>query len=263
MTVKERPILFSGPMVRALLDGSKTQTRRVMKKQPYISRTNPPQFSDVEVGDLFICPDYCPTTPVRGRVIAECESIGAYHCMGQKTFAEKHSPYGVPGDRLWVRESGVISKLRGTLEKPGLFRHDVPTTPTIGHYWVEETRSTGASYNVAGCPRSSALLSYGAKACPSIHMPRWASRITLEVTGVRVERLQDISEADAAAEGVESLRNEGEYWKHYLESTASCDALICLSARESFRTLWDSLAALGADWQANPWVWVVEFKRVT
>ena len=94
-------------------------------------------------------------------------------------------------------------------------------------------------------------------------MPRWASRITLEVTGVRVERLQDICEADARAEGVESLRNEGEYWKHYLESTASCDALICLSARESFRTLWDDLnEARGYGWDANPWVWVVEFKRV-
>ncbi len=92
-------------------------------------------------------------------------------------------------------------------------------------------------------------------------MPRWASRITLEVTGVRVERLQDISEADAAAEGVESLRNEGEYWKDYVRSTTRCDELTCLTGRESFRTLWDSLAAPGADWDANPWVWVVDFKR--
>jgi hypothetical protein len=237
--VKERPILFSGPMVRAILEGRKGQTRRVMKKQPYISRTNPPHFSDVEVGDLFICPDYCPTTPVRGSVIAECESIGTYHCMGQKTFAEKHSPYGVPGDRLWVRET---------------FAHMYR-----GNAVPEARRPEDVVYRADGLTPDE--YAYGSWK-PSIHMPRWASRITLEITGVRVERLQEISEVDAAAEGVESLRNEGEYWKHYLESTASCDALICLSARESFRTLWDSLAAPGADWQANPWVWVVGFKRI-
>jgi hypothetical protein len=243
--MKERPILFSGPMVRALLDGSKTQTRRVMKKQPYISRTNPPHFSDVEVGDLFICPDYCPTTPVRGSVIVECESIGTYHCMGQKTFAEKHSPYGVPGDRLWVRETFLYVG-------PGS-GSDLPS--------YREERANPENHKAANCWFRASRPDETLVWTPSIHMPRWASRITLEITGVRVERLQEISEVDAAAEGVESLRNEGEYWKHYLESTASCDALICLSARESFRTLWDSLAAPGVDWQANPWVWVVEFKR--
>jgi hypothetical protein len=237
MTMKERPILFSGPMVRAVLDGSKTQTRRVVKPQPHH-----------DVGSITVA-HYEPTV-VNWRGEEEPGSVifGAYSEDG--SWGCK-CPFGAPGDRLWVRESGVISKLRGTLEKPGLFRHDVPTTPTIGDYRVEETRAPGASYNVAGCPRSSALLSYGAKACPSIHMPRWASRITLEVTGVRVERLQDISEADAESEGIDFLRHVP-------------DADETLTPSQLYMCLWDGLKpAAGAAWADNPWVWVVEFKRVT
>ena len=242
--MKERPILFSGPMVRALLDGSKTQTRRVVKAQP------PMDCGFVETAF------YNPIVIDRnGDEQPGPEIFGAYSEDG--SWGCK-CPYGAPGDRLWVRESGVISKLRGTLDRPGLFRHDVPTTPTIGDYWVEETRAAGASYNVSGCPRSSALLSYGAKACPSIHMPRWASRITLEVTGVRVERLQDISEDDAKAEGARlyAAANELSHggWSHD-------EWHVHASAKESFIRLWNGLAAPGSDWNANPWVWVVEFKR--
>jgi hypothetical protein len=235
MTIKERPILFSGPMVRALLDGSKTQTRRIVKP--------------TGAHHIF---QFRGTDDTRGAD----EPTGEWAWGSSESVVSKHirCPYGKPGDRLWVRESGVISKLRGTLEKPGLFRHDVPTTPTIGDYWVEETRAPGASYNVAGCPRSSALLSYGAKACPSIHMPRWASRITLEVTGVRVERLNDISEDDAKAEGCAPA------WIDV--DGVNVNANSKPTYVQGFARLWRDLNG-DASWEANPWVWVVEFKRVT
>jgi hypothetical protein len=238
--MRELPILFSGAMVRALLDGSKTQTRRVVKHQP------PDDVAPITVAH------YEPTV-VNWRGEEEPGSVifGAYSDDGD--WGAK-CPYGAPGDRLWVRETHDVNRLgvetfpsgrerfyAGIAYKADDGRHEADITERL-YKTLDEKESRGWT--------------------PSIHMPRWASRITLEVTGVRVERLQDISETDSAAEGVESLRNEGEYWKHYLESTASCDALICLSARESFRTLWDSLAARGADWQANPWVWVVGFKRI-
>jgi hypothetical protein len=242
--MKERPILFSGPMVRALLDGSKTQTRRVVKRQPHD-----------DVGPITVA-HYEPTV-VNWRGEEEPGSVifGAYSEDG--SWGCK-SPFGAPDDHLWVRESGILMKLLGVMERPGLFRHDVPTTPTVGHYWVEETRAAGASYNVAGCSRASALLSSGgAKVCPSIHMPRWASRITLEITGVRVERLQDITESDAHNEGAIHGPLLPMGW-----SKAGCvgdDAAM----RSRFAVLWDGLAAPGSDWDANPWVWVVEFKRLT
>ncbi len=230
-------------MVRALLDDRKKQTRRVIAHQPADGWAFdvPPQFGRIT-----------SSHPKKGR-------FGAFIRRGVGSdfpqFDLLPCPYGMPGDRLWVRESGVISKLRGTLEKPGLFRHDVPTTPTIGDYWVEETRASGASYSVTGCPRSSALLSYGAKACPSIHMPRWASRITLEVTGVRVERLQDISEQDAIAEGI--AKTASSFWSTYGRNGVDGT----YSPRSSFRCLWESISGEGS-WDANPWIWVVEFKRV-
>ncbi|PRZ56625.1 hypothetical protein BX589_101275 [Paraburkholderia fungorum] len=243
--MKERPILFSGAMVRALLDGSKTQTRRVMKKQPYISHTNPPQFSDVEVGDLFICPDCFPTTPVRGSVIAECKSIGTYHCMGQREFAEKHSPYGVPGDRLWVRET-----FQGPMWEEGTWDPD-----------TDYHKPEFCEYRADGGPMPDYVdfednLHQGWK--PSIHMPRWASRITLEVTGVRVERLQDISEDDARAEGAREC-----------DPVSGREVILAgASQRGSFvlhyRDIWDSFnAARGYGWNMNPWVWVIEFRRLT
>jgi hypothetical protein len=253
--VKERPILFSGAMVRALLDGSKTQTRRVLKKQPYISRTNPPQFSDIEVGDIFIFPDYFPTTPVRGSVIAECKSIGTYHCMGQREFAEKHSPYGVPGDRLWVRETwhahwgpptpgARIVTDAAVRQQDGSIAQASADEPLSVHY---------AADTASDAP-------FGRKWKPSIHMPRWASRITLEVTGVRVERLQSISDEDARAEGTpcyvcdRALDGDGD---------ADCHCFHRQASASDFRILWDSLnAERGYGWDINPWVWCISFRRV-
>jgi len=207
-------------MVRALLAGSKTQTRRIVKPT---GAHHIFQFRGME----------------EARGADEPTGEWAW-CRAEKVVSEHiRCPYGKPGDRLWVRET---------------FAHMYR-----GNAAPETRQHEDVVYRADGFTPDEYV--YGSRK-PSIHMPRWASRITLEVTGVRVERLQDISEEDAAAEGVESLRNEREYWKNYLESTADCDALICLSARESFRTLWESINGREA-WDANPWVWVVDFKRVT
>ncbi|WP_406867247.1 hypothetical protein [Paraburkholderia fungorum] len=235
--MKERPILFSGPMVRALLDGSKTQTRRVVKPAGahhifQFRGTDEARGADEPTGEWAWC---------------RAEHVVSDHIR---------CPYGKQGDRLWVRETwhahwgpttprARIVTEAAVRQSDGAIAHASASEPLSVHYAAD----------------SEGTAPFGRKWKPSIHMPRWASRITLEVTGVRVERLQDISEADAAAEGVESLRNEGEYWKDYVRSTTRCDELTCLTGRESFRTLWDSLAAPGADWDANPWVWVVDFKR--
>jgi hypothetical protein len=178
--MKERPILFSAPMVRALLGGSKTQTRRVVKPQPDRGEWPWPDMSDAE----------------RSAWTTSC-------------------PYGQPGDRLWVRETHM------DLGACYLYRADAA---------AEQERAIVA-------PRQPWR--------PAIHMPRAASRITLEITGVRVERLQDISEADAVAEGVRnSLHMPGGRF-----------------ANENFAHLWWAINGDGS-WEANPWVWVVEFKRV-
>jgi hypothetical protein len=180
-------------------------------------------------------------------------------------------PFGEPGDRLWVRESGVINKLAAPEDpaKPGLFRHDVPARPDIGYYWMESTRATGARYNVAGCSRAAVLLSPSAKACPPIHMPHWASRITLEVTGVRVERLQDITEFDAIDEGALDLDKDWllqHFYEYFVELAATppeAASPVGPSPRKRFEKLWDSLnAERGYGWDRSPWVWVVEFERI-
>ncbi|MFT0167542.1 hypothetical protein ACLKMY_00740 [Paraburkholderia mimosarum] len=219
--MKERPILFSGPMVRAILDGRKTQTRRVVKPQPYIDEM-----------DNFVWNGWNFGQNARG--VPHIQAL-ASPVPWNKT-KRVLCPYGAPGDRLWVRETWNFANtaIGSAREEDGPFTYATyPAYPTIDGKWK-----------------------------PSIHMPRYASRLSLEITNVHIERLQGISEADAAAEGVESLRSEGEFWKDYLRSTARCDELICLNARDSFWTLWDSLnAARGFGWEKNPWAWVVEFRR--
>lgn len=188
--MKERPIIFSGPMVRALLDGRKTQTRRIVKPQPRYD-------------------------------IVQCEGgIGFYEKTPNPTssgYSVFGCPYGVPGDRLWVRETWRPSQVDGVA-------------------WYAETCGDESHHRWR----------------PSIHMPRWASRITLEITGVRVERVQSISREDAIAEGCdeESLGSQ-----HCIDGMpAPC---------VWYMDLWNSLnAARGFGWDANPWCWVLEFRRV-
>lgn len=199
--MRERPILFSGPMVRALLDGTKTQTRRVVKvslKTPGLSAClHPP------VGE-----------PRPNTAVELC-------------------PHGRPGDRLWVRET--------------FCRIDGQTRP-----WIETDYR--ATYKTGD--RLGDLMGIRKKWTPSIFMPRHASRILLEITKVRVERLNDCSRADARAEGCD----HDDPCDHKLRT---CAEIGCAGAdyRIGFRNLWESINGVGS-WDANPWVWVIEFQRV-
>jgi hypothetical protein len=223
--MKERPILFSGPMVRAILDGRKTQTRRVAKSQPH-----------ADVGAIRV-EHYHPTIIDRlGDDAPGPEIFGAYSEDG---LWGCKCPYGQPGDRLWVRET-----------------------------WNWEKNAIGAARDEDGPFAYAAGLASGSsidgKWRPSIHMPRWASRITLEITGVRVERLQHISEVDAIAEGIERHYNG---WRPYTtifyEEDGVTPANYLRDPRESYRQLWNSLnVAHGFGWDVNPWIWVVEFRRL-
>jgi hypothetical protein len=231
--MKARPILFSGPMVRALLDGSKTQTRRVVKP--------------VGAHHLF---------QFRG----EDEARGADEPTGEWAWCRAEHvvsdhircPFGKPGDRLWVRETWAIECLGR-----------IGTSEGYDCSYELEYRADGATHEFEcppGTDDSAYLRAYDRMRgdwWPSIHMPRWASRIALEVTGVRVERLQEISETDAFAEGVDNTMCAKAV------SRAPSRATLLPMTVHGFAHLWNSLAAPGADWQSNPWVWVVEFKRVT
>lgn len=216
-TVTDRPILFSGPMIRAILDGQKTQTRRVVKNQPADAEGCEGQVAGP------VCLDMEPWTHFFRWLLPSGISAG-FLC-----------PYGQPGDRLWVRETWGLHG-RGDYT-----------------WWCRDSIK-GRTADDLLC---SYELAYAADATseydhwrPSIHMPRWASRLTLEVTSVRVERLQDITEDDARAEGAAAEPSE-----------ALADSPVGLSAREAFADLWSSING-SESWASNPWVWVVNFKRV-
>jgi len=243
----ERSILFSAAMVRALLSGTKTQTRRALRMQP-------PDDSGL------MCGPYNPTVIRRGEEEPGSETFGAFTEEGSWATP---CPYGKPGDRLWVRETfycdnafypdgvGVNCLWREVNGK----RAAIP---------IEEQRAEmleSMYYRADGEPEWE-----GAEEPtpwrPSIHMPRWASRITLEITEVRVQRLQDISEVDALAEGVEPTV-VGAGWRRYDDPDCEVVGLIpCCTPVESYRSLWEHLS--GPDsWDANPWVWAISFKRLT
>ncbi|MFW4678914.1 hypothetical protein ACOAPW_30805 [Pseudomonas aeruginosa] len=192
-TPRERPILFNDQMVRAILDGRKTVTRRIVKPQPSL-----------------------PTThwwPSNGRG-PQWMADGPSEATGgtRQTWGWKECPFGKPGDRLWVRETFADIGCRLT------YRADL--------------------YDGAHCMVK--------KWIPSIHMPRSASRVLLEITAVRVERLQDITPNQCIAEGA---------WREKDKELGRGQEAIA-----AFADLWRST---GGDWDANPWVWIVEFKRVT
>jgi hypothetical protein len=224
--MKERPILFSGPMVRAILDGRKSQTRRVVKPQP------PPECSiHYPLGNESWLPA-CERTALRHTWEAWggalYESRPKHYLCGIRTVA---CPYGAPGDRLWVRETWASFGDSASITPP------VPHQCQIRYHadnvceWRDVPQGSRGLY-----PDASFRLR------PSIYMPRWASRITLEITGVRVERLNAITAGDAEQEGV--------------------DARECCRV-EAFERLWDSInAKRGYGWAVNPWVWVIKFKRI-
>ncbi len=212
--VKERPIIFSAPMVRAILAGAKSQTRRVVKGAPAEWAPVQPQVYSPTVIDRHGYEQPGPTAYGAGNADGECW----IRC-----------PYGQPGDRLWVREAWG---------EP--WHHAQPRC----FYRASDDGWMGSHPDFDGWR-------------PSIHMCRWASRITLEITSARVERLQAISEADAAAEGVTPKWEPG-FSGRLMEALGGFSFRPAASA---YADLWESLHGPGS-WDANPWVWVVEFKRI-
>lgn len=223
--MKERPIPFTGPEVLAVLEGRKTQARRPIKPQPSV----------VEGGTAFF--------------------VG--HGQGGPGSLDRiiRCPFGQPGDRLWVRET--FSRRDDT--RIVAYRADGECGAWLDdgdgeRIWnrhggiIEVPGSGGPSWGLAN---------YGGRWRPSIHMPRWASRITLEVTRVRVERVQEISEEDAKAEGT-LLLVEG-----VIVPGSVPPERVALTHRDFFQDSWDrTYAKRGSWWASNPWVWVVEFKRI-
>jgi hypothetical protein len=212
--MRERPILFSAPMVRAILEGRKTQTRRVMKPQPEGF------WGSMEyafAGGVLQC-------------VATRDGKPRDHYIA--------CPYGIPGDRLWVRETAIITPKHW--DDMRTFTH---RDSEGDKRWVQY---------LATSPSMDAAKDYGLKVSPSIFMPRWASRIALEITNVRVQRLQEISEEDAGAEGCGGNCPVG-HIPHYLAAKNSYE----------FAQLWDSInAKRGFGWDTNPWVWAITFQKL-
>lgn len=231
--MKERGMIFNGEMVRAILGGRKTQTRRIMKNQP--------------AGDY-------PDTPALIRSVG-----GGFQWYGH--YGESsifNCPFGAVGDRIWVRETwGVVSH---ELDEDGRIQQWSPDRPATA---IHEMPFGNGYYTGHAIYAADGEFTWGdddgyedGRSCwkPSIHMPRAACRILLEVTGVRVERLNSISQEDAQAEGMELTGwrptysdpdSGGEVWTPY----------------DNFAQLWESIYG-EESWKANPWVWVIEFKVV-
>ncbi|MFB4877829.1 hypothetical protein ACE3LA_17165 [Enterobacter hormaechei subsp. xiangfangensis] len=211
--MKERGMIFNGEMVRAILDGRKTQTRRIINPQPEATLSG-------SLSGKWL------NRPLNGLLLPKIEDI-AIHC-----------PFGVVGDRIWVRETWA----RYNIDQNS---HDIAYRATTPADWPEEGRWR-----------------------PSIHMPRWASRIMLEITDVRVERLQDISEEDAKAEGLAEITKDGSLFKFGIPDRDGYPGADDngwpwteweRNPVDAYCKLWQSIYG-EESWQANPWVWVIEFK---
>lgn len=221
--MKEHPIIFSGPMVKAILSNSKTQTRRIVKLQPPACVTF--------YGRLMPKDEWWPCS-------GNPRDIEAWVVEGNGSGVR--CPYGSVGSKLWVRET---------------LRKFVGREPATCTYVADATSVPFASNCPEGyCGR--AVWKWKKKILSSIHMPRWASRITLEITEIRVQRLQEISEEDAVAEGVKELG--GQFTGCYMAGTAMSGT----TARECYARLWDSINLKRAPWTSNPFVWAITFRVV-
>lgn len=219
----ERGMIFNAEMVRAILDGRKTQTRRVMKVQPESNQLG-----------LLLITDSTKRSDIGKYHWAESNATGNH--VRSKLFS---CPFGAAGDRIWVRETFC----------------PVDDTQYGGEKWVDyrATPRYEASHPAGwdSAPNDAEALKWR----PSIHMPRWASRILLEITDVRVERLNSIHDVDAMREGIQNLTtcSHADFGIPGVVNTQH--------PVRAFQLLWESI--YGADsWRANPWVWVIEFKRV-
>lgn len=246
--MKERGMIFNGEMTRAILDGRKTQTRRIMKLQPKPSKSRPGDFwfSSKKLESMVHVSDLAPGN----------SPIADYHL-----FIQEHCcPFGAVGDRIWVRETwatlgnedGCCVDWEGNLCKGDersaarIYRASCEQRPgdyglwsiPDDAYWKPHTKE----HKFEGAWR------------PSIHMPRWASRILLEITDVRVERLNAISQEDAQAEGMELTG-----WRPTYSDPDSGGEV--MTPYDNFAELWSSIYG-DESWKANPWVWVISFERV-
>ncbi len=221
-----KPIIFSGPMVLAILEGRKTQTRRVIKggRSFPISRRYRTKIHRSRAGMVL-----------EGVTLDSGELLKC--------------PYGQVGDRLWVREKFIILRAR-----PIQNSHNLTTADLI--YKADHTE---LSVQLDSSVFKATKAGKGKKAAPSIHMPRWASRITLEITNVRAERAHNMIVENVIAEGVVS--------RETVEKNIRTYPLELEVNRSEYYTpwtkLWDSLnAKRGYSWDSNPWVWVLEFEVV-
>lgn len=209
VAVRERGILMSGDMVRAILDGTKSQTRRVVKFPAHVSQKNCVPMRWEEQPEAWrLAGQYGGQQLICSRT----DDVGVWAIQG---------PYGEPGDRLWIRETWC------PYPKKPIYRADygafTPLRDGFGGPWK-----------------------------PSIYMPRRASRLTLEITDVRVQRLQEISQADAKAEGAQI--------PEIIYPDSPREAYVYA---ENFRLIWDSLnKKRGHGWDTNPFVWAISFRRI-
>jgi hypothetical protein len=231
--MKELPILFSGEMVRAILEGRKTQTRRVVKPQPVYDH------------GAWCVPGFTCNTE---HGFKESVLLSSFRC-----------PYGKPGDRLWVRETFAVDYEVGEGTRGQI--------PPVVFYRATDKETNWTSGKTPWKP--------------SIHMPRKYSRITLEIVSVRVERLQDITEDDAKSEGCNEIVSKWWQWFGYVDGHRSVMEggdpskppaphwinpeiqEYRRSRKDQFQILWNSInAKRGFDWDLDPWVWVIEFRKL-
>lgn len=257
----ERPIIFSAPMVRAILDGRKTQTRRVMK----------PQMEVREIAGTF-----------GGGVLAyprpKSEGGGAWIWPNAQAQVLASCPYGVPGDRLWVKETFTYFEQpdqdtdvrRNESHRPQdgkryeRWMNRVMAQPLPGEdflvYLADQQKRSLAEWPYPHPIYDHCVGKFGKTTSP-IYMPRWASRITLEITDVRVQQLQSISEDDAKAEGLYEFTDPPRVpTSSYGSSPADCWET---DPRKAYARLWDAInAKRGFGWEPNPWVWALSFRRI-
>ena len=243
--VTERPILFSAPMVQALLAGTKTQTRRIVKPQPISLGNGVWEFGD--------------------KILASDSEMQEH--LFHEVYGTKGTPYGSlwgddRGDRMWVRETLIARDCA----------YGRKVAYAADNLYLRNGR-TEIDLPNGGRHVEAPEWKWQRKSLPSIHMPRWASRITLEITDVRVQRLAEISEEDAIAEGIHSNNFTGwgdepgipsmpeptVYQDYSSTHRLGCNWLE--SPVDSYRTLWNSINGPGS-WDANPFVWCVSFRRI-
>lgn len=230
MLVKERQILMTPENAQKCHDGRKTQTRRIIKSQP-------PE----DVGKILGPEMYAP-----GKVDKFGEEYPGEDVFGVYSVAGEWGavfPYGQVGERIWVRENGWERPARTSK----MLRDGADTWK---RFYFDALLDSGEAEELKG---------YGFKRRPSIHMPRWACRTVLEITEVRVERVQDISEEDAKAEGVTRIDHGREYYFSAMRDEP--DHRNWGDPTDAYKELWESIHGKGS-WELNPWVWVIEFRKV-